>query len=72
MDGIHYARLESSERLQRFMWLLRDYGWHGTREIQIQANVCNVSAAASELRAQGIGIETVCRGVGRFEYRLET
>ena len=72
MGGIHYAKLKTSERLQRTHWLLRDYQWHGTREIMHAANVCAVNTVIAELRANGIGIETVCRGVGHFEYRLET
>lgn len=64
------ARIESSPRLQRVLWVLLDGAWHGTREIVQRADVCAVNSCIAELRANGVEIETRCTGVGRYEYRI--
>ena len=62
------ARLENSERLQRVDRLLADGREYSTREIVQYCDVCAVSAAIAELRANGRDIR--CRhDLGRWLYR---
>lgn len=64
------AKLES-DRLQRVLWVLREYGEQSTWSIMQLARVCAVNSIVSELRANGIGIS--CRRApnrGAFFYRL--
>lgn len=70
MRGIHYAKIEDSERLQRVHQILLDGDWHGTRRIMRLADVCAVNTVIAELRANGCRIDTRCVGRGRYEYRL--
>jgi biotin operon repressor len=66
---MHAARLETSERLQRVLWLLLDGQWHSTRDVIRRAHVCSVNSCIAELRANGLDIE--CRAhAGHYEYRL--
>lgn len=65
---MHYAGLDSP-RLQRFLKVLADGAWHGTREIVMAAEVMAVNSVAAECRANGVLIETRCVGRGRYEYR---
>ena len=56
---MHAAVLEKSPRLQRVHDLLKDGEERSTMDISLNAEVLAVSAAVSELRAQGAEIE--CR-----------
>lgn len=67
---IRAARLSGSERLGVVCRLLQDGCWHGTREIIHTCDVCAVNTIIAELRANGLRIETRCKGQGRYEYRL--
>lgn len=69
---MHYAKIDSSERLQRVRDVLADGRWHSTIDIIIGAGVCAVNSCISELRANGFVI--ACRRVAkdRFEYRIES
>ena len=69
--GIHFARIEESERLQRVHKLLADGAWHGTREIMLTADVCAVNSIITELRHNNYDIRTRCVGRGRYEYQLQ-
>lgn len=64
------ASIETSQRLQRVLWLLLDERWHTTREIIELAQVCAVNSIIAELRANGVEIETRCMGRGVYAYRL--
>lgn len=65
---MHAARIESSARLRRVMAVLEDGGWHSTREIMREADVCAVNSCIAELRENGLDVE--CRQEGRiFHYR---
>ena len=57
---IHAAQIAHSPRLQRFLACLSDREWRSTLQLIQQAQVCAVSSCASELRAQGIPVETKC------------
>ena len=63
------ANADRSARLRRFMGVLSDHGWHGTREIVHTAEIMAVNSVASECRQNGIPIECRCVGRGRYEYR---
>ena len=67
---IHYAKLESSERLQRLYKFLLDGKAHTTRDIVYGAEIMAVSTAVDELRENGFEIE--CRPVrkGVYEYQM--
>jgi len=69
MGRIHAARLSNSPRLLRVAAHLADGEWHGTRDVLVGANVCAVNSAITELRANGLTIETRCVGRGLYEYR---
>lgn len=69
--GMHFARIEESERLQRVQRLLSDGAWHGTRQIMLEADVCAVNSIITELRANRYDIRTRCVGRGRYEYQLQ-
>lgn len=72
--GIHYAKLESSKRLQRVLKMLKRGGAYTTQQIIRQAHVCAVNSIVTELRKNGhqIGcfIKTV-KGQRRWYYMLE-
>lgn len=73
---LHAARLDRSDRLRRVPAVLEDGGEHSTLEIVRRAEVCAVSSAVSELRANGRRIacrRTADPATGRrvFFYRLE-
>ena len=71
-QGLRYAKVEKSPRLQRVLELLRDGHPHTTREIIYTADVCAVNTCVAELRANGYEIR--CTPVpgkkGIVEYRL--
>lgn len=69
MGKIHAAQLENSPRLQRLTAYLSDGRWHGTRDIVENGYIMAVNSAVTELRVNGIQIETRCVGKGRYEYR---
>ena len=64
------ANLERSARLQRVLALLSSGREYSTMEIVQQAQVMAVSAAVSELRAQGKNIKCKRRG-NVWYYRME-
>ena len=64
------ARIDSSARLNRFLGVLADGLWHGTRELIHAAEIMAVNSVAAEVRANGIAVECRCVGRGRYEYRL--
>jgi hypothetical protein len=81
--GIHYADLGSSPRLQRVHELLktpgiRGDGWHTTLAIQTLGLVCCAATCVSELRHNGIPIESrparhLWQADSRpWEYRIST
>lgn len=72
LGTIRAANLKSSDRLARVCRLLQDGLWHGTWQIVEKCNVLAVNTVISELRANGIRIETRCVGQGRYEYRLSS
>ena len=71
MGKCHAARLENSPRLQRVLALLQRGGRYSTRDIVIRAEVMAVNSAITELRANGIHVQSECVGRGRWEYWLE-
>ena len=70
MGRIHAARLEHSPRLQRLYALLQDGRRHSTRDCVMNAHVMAISSAITELRANGIAVESGCVGKGLWEYWL--
>lgn len=54
--GIHFARFEESERLQRLLDYLLDGTQRTTREIIQGAGICAVNSAACELRMNGFDV----------------
>lgn len=62
-DGAHFARYESSERLQRFLALMLDGVKRSTRQISRSAEIYAVNSAAFELRQNGFRCECIhkCR-----------
>lgn len=67
---IRYARLETSPRLQRLLAVLKRGGWWSTRALVVEAEVMAVSACVTELRANGIAVESRCVARGHWEYRV--
>jgi len=72
---MHYARLDHSPRLQRFLKLLQDGKRHSTMDVISCARICAVNSAAAELRANGIDVECNFRGLTDtgervYEYHL--
>jgi len=55
-NGIHYARFEDSDRLQRVLDLMLDGRQRTTREISRGAEVEAVNSAACELRSNGFDL----------------
>ena len=68
MGTIHAATLKSP-RIKRFLSVLRDGKEHSTMQIIEGANVCAVSAIASEVRQRKIGINCT-RRKGVYYYKL--
>ena len=66
---MHSAKLETSQRLQRTLAVLKQ-GKATTRQIIRKAHVCAVNSIIAELRANGIRIECRCVEKGIFEYSL--
>lgn len=67
----HYAHINTSERLQRIMLVLKDGKPHTTLEIQNKARVCAVGAAMQEIKAGGYRVECSRRKDRAFEYVLK-
>lgn len=67
---MHFAKVETSKRLQKVLALLQDYRPLTTREIIREADVCAVNSIIGELRENGFQI--ICTHVKRgvFEYQL--
>lgn len=67
---MHFARIETSDRLQRVLDILSDGRSHSTMEIITEAQVCAVNSCIAELRMNGFRID--CKQIGRerFEYTL--
>lgn len=53
---IHYAKLGTSERLQRAHAMLSDGGWHSARSLCRAARCLNPNTLVSELRANGLRV----------------
>lgn len=66
---MNYAKLESSERLQRVEQFLSDGLFHSTMEIVNGAKVMAVNSAVAECRNNGLDIRCIRRGRVYF-YRL--
>ncbi|MEM7269658.1 MAG: helix-turn-helix domain-containing protein [Pseudomonadota bacterium] len=67
------AKLETSERLQRVLAVLRSSERATTRQIMRSAHVCAVNSCVAELRENGFEIECSHERVGkrsRFYYSL--
>lgn len=69
-QGIHAAKIGTSERLQKVLAILEDGKWHGSFELMNQTKLVAIGSAISELRANGCKVESRCLGQGRYEYRL--
>ncbi len=54
---MHAGKLEKSQRLQRVAKLLKDGKPHSTLDIINRAKACAISAAVSELRANGMTVD---------------
>lgn len=67
---IHAAKINTSRRLLRVLAMLADGKAYTTREIQLNAEVCNAHTCVSELRANGYEIECTCIRKGVYQYRL--
>lgn len=67
---MNHANADRSIRLQRFLGVLSDGQWHGTREIVMAAEIMAVNSAAAEVRANGIQVDCRCIGRGIYQYRL--
>ena len=63
---MHAAALATSPRLQRLLAVLADGRQHSSLELVLEARVCAISAAVSELRMNGavIDVERFERGGG--------
>lgn len=70
MGKIHYAKLETSDRLRRVLSVLADGREDNTLDLMAYARVCAVSTAVAELRANGFDIRCQRRGDLWF-YRME-
>lgn len=66
----HAAKIETSERLQRVLAILKDGEWHGSFDLMNQTKLVAIGSAISELRANGYEVESRCIGQGRYEYCL--
>ena len=66
----HAAKIETSDRLQGVLAILKDRAWHGSFELMRQTNLVAIGSAISEIRANGYEVESRCVGQGRDEYRL--
>ena len=67
---MNYAKLENSLRLQRLLAFLEDGQWHSSMNCIAGAQVAAISSAITELRFNGVEIET--RQEGRvWYYRLK-
>jgi biotin operon repressor len=68
---MHYARIESSDRLRKVLAMLSDMRPHSTMEIILAAEVCAVNSIIAELRMNGFTID--ChrqKGKMSWEYTL--
>ena len=72
LGHIRAANLKSSDRLGRVCRYLQDGKWHGTWEIIHACDVCAVNTVIAELRENGLRIETRCKGLGQYQYRLSS
>ena len=59
---IHYARLESSARLQRTLAVLKRGGCFTTRQLMHEADICAVNTAVDELRENGFDVQCARKG----------
>jgi len=70
MGKIHYAKLETSDRLRRVLSVLADGREYTTLDLMAYARVCAVSTAVAELRKNDFVIHCQRRG-GLWYYRME-
>ena len=50
---MHFAKIETSKRLQKVLKLLQDYKPRTTREIIQEADVCAVNSIIGKIRENG-------------------
>ena len=55
---MHHAKIETSDRLQRLLALLRQGGWWTTRQLMLGTGSCAQATDISELRSNGFDIES--------------
>ena len=55
---MHHAKIETSDRLQRLLALLRQGGWWTTRELMLGTGSCAQATDISELRSNGFDVES--------------
>ena len=55
---MHHAKIETSDRLQRLLALLRQGGWWTTRDLMLGTGSCAQATDISELRQNGFDIES--------------
>ena len=55
---MHHAKIETSDRLQGLLSLLRQGGWWTTRELMLGTGSCAQATDISELRSNGFDIES--------------
>ena len=70
----HHCKLDSSPRLKRVYGLLEDNMWHTSREIASKGRTIAPGSTISELRTNGLNIESRYKGMiddaKVFEYRI--
>ena len=67
---IHFAKLDTSPRLQRLLMHLSDGAEHSTLDIVKNTHLCAINSAITELRRNNIPV--TCRRVdkGLYTYQL--
>ena len=55
---MHHAKIETSNRLQRLLGLLRQGGWWTTKELMLKTGSVAQATDISELRSNGFDIES--------------
>ena len=55
---MHHAKIETSNRLQKLLALLRQGGWWTTKELMLRTGSVAQATDISELRSNGFDIES--------------
>ena len=55
---MHHAKIETSDRLQRLLALLREGGWWTTRDLMLGTGSVAQATDISELRSNGFDVES--------------